>query len=239
MILVLGGTRDAHKIALALQAAGIEFIVSLAGVTRDAPARNYPTRTGGFGGAAGLVEYLEEKKVTGVIDATHPFAVNISRSATTAHAPVLRFDRPEWATPMGAEWLDVPSLEGAAKHLPSGARVFLTVGSGSFAPFVKRQDVWFLYRGIEPSGKVFALGEELLQRPPFSLEDELELMQRHKITHLVTKNSGGDKIYAKIEAATKLRIPIIAVERPLLPVVEVTQSIPDVVRWVNKLGNTE
>lgn len=239
MILILGGTRDAHKVATALQATGIEFIVSLAGVTRQAPARSYPTRTGGFGGAAGLVEYLGKKEIVGVIDATHPFAVNISRSAATAAVPVLRFDRPEWVMPKGADWVAVSSLEDASEILPNDARAFLTVGSSSLAPFVKRQDVWILYRGIEPSGVTFAQGKELLQRPPFSLEDEVGLMRQHRITHLVTKNSGGDRIFAKIEAATKLGISIIAVERPVLPVVEVTQSIPDVVRWANKLGNTE
>lgn len=239
MILVLGGTRDAHKVALALQADGIEFTVSLAGVTRGAPVRNYPVRTGGFGGAAGLAEYLGKKGITGVIDATHPFAVKISTSAAASGVPVLRFDRPAWTAPDGADWVDVATLEEVAQVLPSGARAFLSVGSGSLAPFIAREDVWFLYRGIEPSGVVFAQGEALLQRPPFTLEGELGLMRRHEITHLVTKNSGGDKTYAKIEAATKLKIPIIAVERPVLPVVEGTQSIPDVVRWANKLGNTE
>jgi len=66
MILILGGTRDAHQIALGLERAGMNFVVSLAGATRKPVERSYATRIGGFGGADGLVEYLCKEEAGGV-----------------------------------------------------------------------------------------------------------------------------------------------------------------------------
>ncbi len=236
MILILGGTGDAHRLALAMQAAGVEFTVSLAGVTRRAPVRDYPTRTGGFGGVDGLVEYLGKEEIAGVIDATHPFAVTISKSAVeaaqAANVPLIRFVRPQW----GASGFQcVPDLDAAARALPSGARAFLTVGGQSLGPFVHRTDVWFLFRGIDPVDNPFANGEALVQRPPFSMQGEIALMTSHAITHLVTKNAGGVQTRAKVDAATESGIPVIMVERPVLPVIDSTSTVLNVLRWVKRI----
>ncbi|MEE9452842.1 MAG: cobalt-precorrin-6A reductase [Paracoccaceae bacterium] len=240
MILILGGTHEAHLLAQELQAKDLNFIVSLAGVTRNPPPRDYPTRSGGFGGAKGLAGYLTAKNITALIDMTHPYAAKISTSAVWACAqtgiPLIRYDRPAWIAPKDADWRAVATHSDGAGALPSGARAFLTVGSGGLAPFAGRGDVWFLYRAIEKPAVAFARGTEVLQRPPFSLEDELALMAHHKITHLVTKNAGGTKTFAKIKAATRLAIPIIVVERPDLPVIEVATSIPDVLKWLRNPG---
>ncbi len=100
MILSLGGTGDAHQLALAFQAENIDFIVSLAGITKRPVERPYAVRTGGFGGIEGLTTYIENNDVTGIIDATHPFAENISKSAAKAALqtglPLVRYIRPEW-----------------------------------------------------------------------------------------------------------------------------------------------
>lgn len=236
MILILGGTGDAHKLALALQAVSVEFVVSLAGVTQRAPERSYPTRTGGFGGVVGLVEYLGKREITGVIDATHPFAENISRSAVEAAdatgVPLIRFVREAW-DPSGFQC--VPDLDAAAHALPCAARAFLTVGGKSLAPFVHRSDVWFLFRGVDPMENLFVQGEALVQRPPFTLEGEVALMKAHRITHLVTKNAGGEQTRSKLDAATQLGIPVIMVERPVLPVVENASTVSDILRWAEAI----
>jgi precorrin-6A/cobalt-precorrin-6A reductase len=214
----------------------MEFVVSLAGVTRQASVRSYPVRIGGFGGADGLVEYLEKKEITGVIDATHPFAENISRSAVeaakVADVPLIRFVRSEWDA---SGFQCVPDIDAAARALPSRSRAFLTVGGKSLGPFVHRSDVWFLFRGVDPMENPFAQGEALVQRPPFTLESEVGLMKAHGITHLVTKNAGGEQTRAKIDAATQLGIPVIMVERPVLPVVENASTVFDILRWVEAI----
>ena len=232
MILILGGTGDAHMVALALQAVDVEFVVSLAGVTQKALVRSYPTRTGGFGGADGLVEYLGKEEIAGVIDATHPFAENISKAAAEAAnavgVPLIRFVRPEWDA---GDFQRVHDLDAAARARPGRARAFLTVGGKSLAPFISRSDVWFLFRGVDPMENPFAQGQALVQRPPFTLESEVALIKAHGITHLVTKNAGGDQTRSKIDAATQLGIIVIMVERPVLPVVESASTVFDILRW--------
>ncbi len=236
MILILGGTRDAHQIATGLQAACVDFVVSLAGVTRKPVQRSYATRMGGFGGADGLAEYLGKREITGLIDATHPFAENISRSAVVgakaAGVPLIRYVRPAWDN---TGFQSVSDLDSAAAALPSGARAFLTVGGRSLDPFTNRLDVWFLFRGVDPMDNPFTHGAALVQRPPFTLDGEIALMKAHKITHLVTKNSGGALTRAKLDAAAELGIPVIMVERPVLPVVENASTVSDILRWAKAI----
>ena len=236
MILVLGGTGNAHQIAEALQAAKMDFIVSLAGATYAPVERNYQTRIGGFGGADGLCEYIQKTEITAIIDATHPFAETISNSAVeaanAASVPIARFVRPAW---VGEGAQIVPDLASAADALPTGARAFLTVGGKSLAPFTHRTDVWFLFRSIDPIDSPFSDGEALIQRPPFSHTSETDLMKARAITHLVTKNAGGWQTSAKIKAATEMGIPVIMVERPVLPVVESASTVSDILRWIETI----
>ena len=72
----------------------------------------------------------------------------------------------------------------------------------------------------------------LQERGPFTLENELYLFRQHAITLLVTKNSGGDSTYAKIEAARKIGIPVLIVERPQLNAFDVCSTIDEVMDYV-------
>lgn len=232
MRLILGGTAEAHGLASALTD---DFTVSLAGATRNPPARNYPTRSGGFGGVDGLCTYIDTHNITAIVDATHPFAANISRNATQAAAtcniPLLRLTRPAWIQPEGSNWMNVSTVDQAANALPTGARAFLSVGRNSTADLKHRTDVWFLSRGIEPA-KTALNGTEILQRPPFTLAGEIALMQTHAITHLITKNAGGAQTRAKIDAAAYLNLPAIVIERPRLPLAETVETIEDALKWI-------
>ncbi len=237
MILILGGTSDGARLTDTLFTEGYDVMESLSGVTAEPRPRDHPTRTGGFGGADGLLRYITDAGITALIDATHPYAKNISwnacAAASRAKIPMLRFERPAW-TP-APSWTIVGDYPDAADALPTGARAFLTVGGQSLNPFADRADVWFLFRAIDAVANPFTNGEAIIQRPPHRFDDELALMQNHRITHLVTKNSGGDATFAKIEAATYLSIPIIVIERPVLPVVETVTTVSDVTDWLARL----
>ena len=55
----------------------------------------------------------------------------------------------------------------------------------------------------------------LLQaRGPFDREAELRLLTDERIEVMVSKNSGGDATYAKIEAARALGLPVVMIARP-------------------------
>ncbi|MEX0970766.1 MAG: cobalt-precorrin-6A reductase [Paracoccaceae bacterium] len=224
-VLLLGGTEGARELAALLAAQGIDATLSLAslslaglslaGVT-EAAHNPLPQRSGGFGGVAGLCAYIRAQSITHIIDATHPFAAQMSRHAAAASAKtgvrLLRLTRPDWA--LRPHWQAVASLADAAAALPKGARVFLTVGSQSLAAFQAR-DLWCLTRSIQPPA-THLLGEVVLARPPFTLAGEVALMRQHAITHLVCKNAGGNQTAAKLDAADQLGIKVVIITRPVL-----------------------
>lgn len=231
-LLVLGGTREASALVEQL---GGQAILSLAGTTKRPLVG--PHRVGGFGGVDGLANYLKTENITALIDATHPFAAQISANAAQAAAlvkvPLLRLNRPAWKDE--ARWIEAPNLPAAAALLPAKARVFLSVGSRSVEPFLGRDDIWFLTRSIEPAAHLPANGEQILQRPPFTLAAETALLKAHKITHLVSKNAGGSATRAKLDAAHSLHIQVIIVKRPQLPSVLEVETIPDALNWVQQI----
>ena len=99
-ILVLGGTTEASRLAQALADAGREAVFSYAGRTEAPVAQPLPMRIGGFGGVAGLEDYLAREGISHVVDATHPFAAQMSRNAIEVCAatdtPLLTLERPAW-----------------------------------------------------------------------------------------------------------------------------------------------
>ncbi len=227
-ILILGGTSEARQLAGRLIGMGHSVTTSLAGRTEAPILPQGEVRIGGFGGAEGLADWLGANRIEQLIDATHPFAAQISANAVAASAaagtPLIRLLRPQWSPLKGEEWRDVPSADAAAKVLPSGARVLLTTGHTGLESFAERQDCRFIARMIEPPA--FALPdhmEALLSRPPYSLNAEMDLLRAHSISHLVSKNSGGKQASAKLGAARQLGVEIIMIGRPAYaPAREVT-----------------
>ncbi|GLQ52965.1 cobalt-precorrin-6A reductase [Devosia nitrariae] len=226
-ILILGGTGEARELADRLVGMGHEVVTSLAGRTQDPKLPQGNVRIGGFGGIAGLEAYLRAAHVEAIVDATHPYAGTISAHASLAArssgVPLVRLLRPAWKPPAGARWTIVATLAEAASSLPHQARVLLTTGHAGLELFLERDDCTFLVRLIEPPQHPLPPHARLLlARPPHALEDELALLRQERITHLVSKNSGGEQTAAKLEAARQLNIVVIMIERPVYgPAVEV------------------
>lgn len=210
---------------------GERALLSLAGITKT--PLSTPHRVGGFGGVGGLVSYLRASNISAIIDATHPFASQMSNHAASAAAhtnlPLLRLERPAWAA--APKWQPAPNLYAAAAALPRGARAFLTIGSRSLGAFIGRNDLWCLTRAIEPPENA-PRGEVILQRPPFTLEGEIALLTSRQISHLVSKNAGGTATAAKLEAAKQLGISVIMIERPALAPAATVDTIAQALKWV-------
>jgi len=216
-ILILGGTGLARELAERLVAEGYDVETSLAGVTEHPLLPQGRIRQGGFGGAAGLADYLKAQSIRILIDATHPFAAQMSRHAAEAagNVPLLRLEVPPW--PAGRDWIIVQNIGEAVAALPPSATPLVTIGRKEIAPFLDRTPQG-VARMIEDPGVSFPPGWTLVKaRPPFTMDDELSLMRRHGITHLVAKNSGGIAMQGKLRAADQLGLPVIMVARPAKP----------------------
>jgi precorrin-6A/cobalt-precorrin-6A reductase len=237
-LLILGGTAEAVELATACAVrSGLEVISSLAGRTRTPGLPPGEVRIGGFGGAAGLARFLAESGIDHVIDATHPFAAQMSAQAEQAcreaGVPRLRLLRPPWVPVPGDRWIEVPDFAEAAERLPwLGRRVFLTVGHQELDAFAQL-DLWFLVRTIEPPGALpLRRGQWLAGRGPFAVDDELMLLRTHAIEVLVTKASGGGATYAKLVAARQLGLPVLMVRRPASPSGPVVDSVAGALAWL-------
>lgn len=218
MILVLAGSGEARVLCAALAAQGRRAIASLAGATRDPRPLPLPTRIGGFGGAEGFARYLETEGIAAVIDATHPFALRMPpRTAALCAArglPHLRLMRPGWTAGPADRWTRVPDIAAAAAAIPAGARAFLATGRQSLPAFAAVRAETFL-RVIDPPDRPYPLpGGWVPGRPPFTPEADAALFRALAITHLVTKDSGGEETRAKLDAAAALGLPVIMVDRP-------------------------
>ncbi|WP_052489006.1 cobalt-precorrin-6A reductase [Streptomyces sp. 150FB] len=252
-LLILGGTTEARRLAesLALAApAGPRVTTSLAGRVARPVLPPGEVRIGGFGGAEGLAHWLREHRVDALIDATHPFAGTIShnaaRAAASAHVPLLALSRPSWVPGEGDDWHRVGSLEEAARALPGlGRRVFLTTGRMGLSTFAAaegsdgpegpegQEDLWYLVRSVDPPEPPYPRRlETLLDRGPFTLEGERDLLRRHRIDVLVTKDSGGAATAPKLRAAREAGLPVVVVRRPPAPQgVEVAEAVEEAVAW--------
>ncbi|RKQ86229.1 precorrin-6A/cobalt-precorrin-6A reductase [Solirubrobacter pauli] len=208
-VLILGGTQEARALKALL---GDDAILALARTTR-------------FGGADGLARYVREQGITTIVDATHPFATRISANAQHAGVRVIRLERPGFTPQPGDDWTYVDTLADA--DLPADARVFLTTGHHELET-LRAHPAFFLVRALTPPPVLPPHRELVLAKGPFALAGELELIERHRLTHLVTKDSGGPD--AKLEAARKTALRVILIRRPLKPAVQQSAATPGEVR---------
>ncbi|HEY7051182.1 MAG TPA: cobalt-precorrin-6A reductase [Mycobacterium sp.] len=235
-VLVLGGTAEARSLAERIHT-DVDVVSSLAGRVPNPALPAGEVRIGGFGGAEPMRQWLADNQIDAVVDATHPFAAEITaRTAAVCDElglPHLVLVRPPWDS---SDFQTVASPADAAEVLDHQgySRVFLTSGRSTIGAFT-RSTAWFLIRVvIAPNADVLPMRHTLLtSRGPYTYDDELALMHEHRVHALVTKNSGGDYTRAKLDAAAALYIPVVMIERPPLPSGVTTVSTVDgAVAWL-------
>ncbi len=241
-VLILGGTAEASEIARRLaDQSDLSVISSLAGRVNQPKIPDGPVRIGGFGGVDGLLSFLQNESIGAVIDATHPFAARISASAESACSqlglPLIAFSRVPWAKQEADHWHAVPDTERAAAYVAKTAgRVFLAIGRQQLDAFASCSKAWLLIRAIDPPDVSLPANTKLLlERGPFHIEHELQLLRNHAIDYIVSKNSGGQATYAKIEAARLLGIPVVMVDRPQKHTVPTVDTINGVLANLSRL----
>lgn len=239
-VLILGGTGEGRRLAGHLTELGVPVVSSLAGRVREPKLPEGEVRIGGFGGPEGLAEYLEEQRIGVLVDATHPFATRMTGNAVSAasatNTELLVLRRQEWVPGPGDDWHEVDSLAEAAEKVGGlGHRVLLTTGRRGVRHFASARHNWFLVRTVdEPDRPLPPNMTTLLARGPFDAAAEAELIRRHAIDVIVSKNSGGGMTEGKLTAARELGVPVVLVRQPALPDLPVVHTVADALAWLEE-----
>jgi len=187
---------------------------------------------------SGLADYIRGERITHVIDATHPFAAEMSRHAIEACAetgtPLIALERAPWRKAPGDIWIEVSDVNAAVAALPEApANVFLAIGRQHIAPFATRPQHAYTLRFVDPPEVPLPfVADVIVSRGPFTLDGELEMMRTRGIAWIVARNSGGDGARAKIDAARLLGLPVIMISRPQLPERLRVERVTDVMQWL-------
>lgn len=222
-VLILGGTAEARTLAAELSRREVPYVSSLAGRVSRPALPVGPVRIGGFGGVDGLVRYLAEQQIGAVVDATHPFAAQISARAAAATrrygCPLWRLERPSWADhPAAGSWRWVPDTSSVLVAADPYARPFLTTGRQTLADYLPWRDREVLVRVVDPPTLPWPPRWQLITaRGPYDQAREQAIMVGHRTDVLITKDSGGTHTVGKLDAAAELGVPVVIISRPQPP----------------------
>lgn len=225
MILVLGGTSDSLKIAGALKQVAIDFYLSVVSdYGQDLAAAVAERIIKGRLSVEEMVAFIQENQITQLIDATHPFAVEVSKNAIAAceqaKISYFRFERPS-SIPTGVI-LTASVAEACKKALAYQGKIYLTTGSKTLPQFVQRVSKEDLVVRVLPTAEVLTITEKLglaadqveAIKGPFSKEMNMALLKHNQASVMITKESGQAGGFAeKVEACKALEIPCIVIER--------------------------
>ncbi len=244
-LLILGGTAEAAAIAeQAVALSGMKVITSLAGRTRAPRRVPGEQRIGGFGGPKAMADYLRDERIDVLIDATHPFAVNISANAAAAcdaaGIPRLILVRPPWQPSPDDDWIAVDDGPAAAAEIAARGfrRGFLATGRQELPAFAGLADIWLLVRLVDPPVEPLPLAnyDVVTGRGPFVEAEEHAMLSNRDIDVIVAKNAGGAGSWPKMAAARQLNIPVVMIERGQTQTGEVVETVDDVMAWLADLG---
>lgn len=237
---LIGGTSESSEIAKHLIQQGIPCTVT---VTTETARSLYPHSPllrviVGRMNAVQIQEFLQLEQIAAILDATHPYAVEISQTAialsTQNRLPYLRYERPEVVQTAGKR-LTFPSFESLLKsNILLSKRVLLTIGYQALPLFQSWQTQATLFTRILPSvaslqtalDAGFSSDRIIAFRPPISADLERALWQQWQINLVVTKasgNAGGEAI--KYQIGEELNIPIVVVTRPVVDYPQQTSEI--------------
>ncbi len=224
-ILLLGGTGQALKLARNLLKRGYAVTYSIAGLVRQ-PDLPCTVISGGFAQFGGMPNFIRSQRISLIIDATHPYAAQISTHAVDAarafDIPCWRLQRPAWQA-HGDDWAEFADWEDLLTTLHAYERVFLSHGqisSQQLAQLITYRQPgqrFYLRIAAKPNLDLPDWIKPIQAIGPFNDADELVLFRRLQIDALVSKNSGGEMTVAKLNAARVLSMPVLFLRRPELP----------------------
>lgn len=227
-IWLIGGTQESAQLAVAIADADLPCIIS---VTTESACTLYPTAPNlqvwvGRLTPTQIDRFLQQQQIVAILDASHPYAVEISSSAIASaqklQIPHLRYERPVLELGKLERRLDSFEALLSGNYLQK-QRVLLTVGYRPLQLFQPWQERATLFARILPSAIAlesalaagFTPDRLICLRPPIWADLEKALWRQWDISLVVTKASGtpgGEDI--KRTVAAELGISLIAIDRP-------------------------
>ncbi len=225
-LLLLGGTGEARALAAELHDRGHTVTYSVAGLTARPDNLPCDIISGGFSGAGrsgidGLADAIRHRGIDLLLDVTHPYATRISAHAISAAercaVPCWQLHRPGWSEQIKGPHSSFAELYDLLPRLTHACRPFFTIGHSVLQHSGARPEHqhWVIRTAIDAPGPNGAT--VIVARGPFTQAGERETMQRLRIDALITKDSGGSSVVAKLAAAHELGIPVYIQRRPQMP----------------------
>lgn len=227
---VFGGTSDAVQLCQMLESLGFTYSLSVATeagleTATGLQGKVYPKRLD----SSQMAELFITQEITLVIDATHPFAAevskNISEATTAMQLPMIRYERPSQIDLLEHPLLiKVTTVEEACIAAQQyGDRVFLTTGSKELAKYKQLlPDKTLIARVLPTVGVIqgcvelgLGIGEIVAMKGPFTQQMNEAMYQFYQPAVVITKESGAEGGYSdKVLPCLALGIPCIVITRP-------------------------
>lgn len=230
MILLLGGTSETAAIADGLAESGHDVLVSNCTDTPlDVGSHKRIRLRFGALDAQGMRDLIAGEGVSRLVDATHPYAVNVSEIARTVcremNLPYYRLERPRLELDYRGLHVVSDHIEAAARACSLGKVILLTTGSRNLKPYVDecKKTQRALFARVLPREDSLrqcrdaGIREDhiIAARGPFSVEQNEAAIRRRGVDALVTKESGKEGgVPEKLEAARRCACQVVLVERP-------------------------
>lgn len=246
MILVLAGTQDGRELAEILTQSGFQVMASvISSYGRDLIKNSQIIVNARPLDMNQLIDLIRSYQITAIIDASHPYAINVSRNAMEACQLVgiryIRYERPAVPLPSYDKLHVVENYTMAAETAAAiGKIVFLTTGSRNLKAFKSAPQLAHhrLIARVLPEPTVlqecihlgFKPCDIIAMQGPFSHELNVLLFKEYKAEVIITKNSGNlGGSDTKITAAIELDLPIIVIDRPQIDYQTVVYNSSDVI----------
>ncbi len=230
MILLLGGTSDTAPIAQGLAGLKIPVLVSTATrIKLSVGDHSLIYRHSGCLDSSGLSALIQKHHIRMIVDATHPYAVNISQNAGEVarklEMPLLIFARPASDVDHQNIILAADHADASEKAFSSGKPVLLTTGSRNLAPYVQvsiktgQRLTARILDGKTARKDAYAQGlfddHLICERGPFSVAQNLAHIRFADAGVMVTKDGGtAGGLPEKIEAAKQSKCLVVMLQRP-------------------------
>ena len=243
---LIGGTSESAELARMLSAQAIPYVVT---VTTPTAQGLYPPTAAVTVGKLTPEEthrFIAQQGIRCVVDASHPFACEISRQAMAicerGAAAYLRYERSTLTAETAEESVTfVDSIAAlVASDLLHHQRVLLTIGYRHLSQFAPLRQTSQLFARVLPSVEAitgalsagFSPREIVALRPPITPALEKALWQQWALSRVVAKASGkpgGESV--KRQVAAELGVGLILIERPSVQYSKQTSSINEVMRF--------